>query len=219
MSGSNAAEAGRGGLRKSRIESLSDGVFAVALTLLVLDLTVPRPFGTVTNSLLWSKLFDLLPELLIYLLSFVVVGMFWVGQHALFHYIDRSDRFFLWINILFLLFVVLIPFSTILISTYPSLQPAAVFYGLDLFASGMLLSAVWRYARSFDLLVPGFDEHTRVLVSRRVVLGPTLAAAGVGFSFVSPYLSLAIYAAIPALYLLPGHIDEHLRRPPDRPAH
>ncbi len=212
-----APEAGRGGLRKSRIESLADGVFSVALTLLVLDLTVPTLLSP-TDSVLWTDLVALLPTLLIYFLSFVVVGTFWVGQHGLFHYIDRVDRYYLWIVILFLMFVVILPFSTLLISHYPSHEPAIVFYGLNLFAGGMLLLASWKYAARFDLLVPGVDQHTQTLVARRVTVGPLLAVAGIALAFLSPYVSLVVYAIIPALYLLPSHVDEHFRGTAHPPA-
>ena len=104
------------GLSTHRIEAFSDGVFAIAITLLVLNLQVPE---IATVSELASKLGALWPKLVSYVLSFMVVGIYWVAHHNTFHYIKRSDRNLLWLNILMMLFVVFIPFPAALLGQYP----------------------------------------------------------------------------------------------------
>ncbi len=116
-------------LGKTRIEAFSDGVFAVAITLLVLNLQVPQLAASVVSRELLPKLFELWPKLLIYVLSFVIVGIYWVAHHNTFNYIKRSDRFLLWLNLLLLLCIVFIPFPTALIGQYPEQQISVVIYG------------------------------------------------------------------------------------------
>lgn len=99
-------------LSTARMEAFSDGVFAVAITLLVLTLEVPQIADSVVTSELWPKLLELWPKLLSYVLSFLLVGIYWVAHHNTFHYITGTDRTLLWLNLLLLLCIVFIPFPT-----------------------------------------------------------------------------------------------------------
>src|SRR5215472_15319593 len=114
------------GLSTTRLEAFSDGVFAVAITLLVLNLQVPQ---ITAISELVPRLVELWPKLLSYVLSFVLVGIYWVAHHNTFHYIKRSDRNLLWLNILLLLCIVFIPFPTALLGQYPELRVSIIIYG------------------------------------------------------------------------------------------
>ncbi len=109
-------------LSTNRIEAFSDGVFAVAITLLVLNLQVPQIAASLVSKDLPQKLLDLGPKLLIFALSFIVVGIYWVAHHNTFHYIKHADRNLLWLNILLLLCIVFIPFPTELLGQYPDQQ-------------------------------------------------------------------------------------------------
>ncbi len=125
-----------GGLKTARVEALSDGVFAIAMTLLILDIAVPN-VKSVSPAQLPGALRALGPEFLIYALSFIILGIYWVGHHNQYHYIGRSDRVFLWINILFLMFVAAVPFSTALLGRYPLERPALFVYGMNLIAASL----------------------------------------------------------------------------------
>src|SRR5215469_15788500 len=118
-------------LGRNRIEALTDGVFAVAMTLLVLDIRVPelQPLATAELPL---KLLSLWPKFLSYTISFVILGVYWVGHHVQLSFIRRADRPLLWINILFLLWVALVPFSTALLSEYATTRIAIAIYGANL---------------------------------------------------------------------------------------
>ena len=106
------------GLSKTRIEALTDGIFAIAITLMVFDIKVPAV--TQMNQLnLRHELIQLWPRFLAYVISFVMLGVYWVGHHNQYHYIRRTDRPFLWINIFFLMGISLIPFSTGLLGQFP----------------------------------------------------------------------------------------------------
>src|SRR5438045_8938069 len=98
------------GFEKNRIEALIDGIFAVALTLLVLDIKLPENVAYPTNEALWSRLVELQRHFAIYAISFIVIGIYWVAHHVQFHYVRYTDRRLIWINLLFLLLLSFLPF-------------------------------------------------------------------------------------------------------------
>ena len=105
-------------LKTGRVEALSDGVFAIAMTILVLNISVPTA-ETVSADRLPDALGRVAPQVIVYIISFVNLGVLWVGQHNQYHFIDRADRWFLWINILYLLLISFMPLSTALLGHYP----------------------------------------------------------------------------------------------------
>ena len=127
--GNSSGHGGRGGgLATNRLEALVDGVFAVVMTLLVLDITVPSPTQPHAVAHLVRNLIALKPTVLSYALSFVIAGIYWVGHHNQFAYIRRTDRPLLWINILFLMCVAFIPFSACTTTSPRRLRPRARAY-------------------------------------------------------------------------------------------
>src|ERR1700680_4108532 len=109
------------GLGKGRLESLSDGIFGTVMTVLVLSLSVPIVTSTslpAENSQLFDELKGLIPDILSYVISFAILGTYWIRHHTMFHYVVRVDRVLLWLNILFLMTIGFIPFSTALIGRY-----------------------------------------------------------------------------------------------------
>jgi len=114
-------------MEKSRIAALVDGIFAVAMTLLVLDLKLPEGVKLSNDAEVWRQLVELNNHFSNYVLSFIVLGVFWIAHHSLFHFVRRVNRGLLWFNLLFLLFITLLPFSTNLLSGHSSLHiPVAV---------------------------------------------------------------------------------------------
>src|SRR5262249_45918526 len=139
-----------GGLPKSRIEALSDGVFAIAMTILVLNIQVPEGGG---SEQLLARLGALWPKFASYAMSFVMLGVLWVGHHFQFHYIRRTDRPLLWINLLFLLAVTFLPFSTGVLANYYSTHVAVILYGSTIIIAGACLLGHWAYATRDHRLV------------------------------------------------------------------
>ena len=138
-------------LGRNRIEALTDGVFAVAMTLLVLDIKVPELQQPLATAELPLKLVALWPKFLSYTISFVILGVYWVGHHVQLSFIRRADRPLLWINILFLLWVALVPFSTALLSEYSNTRLAIAIYGANLIAIGLTLALHWwRFTPGFS---------------------------------------------------------------------
>jgi len=195
------------GLSKTRIEALTDGIFAIAMTLMVFDIKVPAV--TQMNQLnLRHELIQLWPRFLAYVISFVMLGVYWVGHHNQYHYIRRTDRPFLWINIFFLMGVSLIPFSTGLLGQFPEDRTALGVYGLNLIMVGGFLYAHWSYAtREHRLVQRQISSEVVRQAKYRIVIGPAASILAVCASFVSTRLSLMIFALIPLLYLIPGRID------------
>lgn len=197
-------------LSTNRLEAFSDGVFAVAITLLVLNLEVPQVAASMVSKDLLPKLLELWPKLLIYALSFVVVGIYWVAHHNTFHYIKRSDRNLLWLNILLMMCIVFIPFPTALIGQYPEQQISVVIYAGTLVITGLVLQLLWWYVTSNHRLV---DEDIDPLLVRRAtrrnLTAPLIYLLAIGTSFLSVQISLIFFFLVPVFYIFPGRIDRH----------
>ncbi|HLJ68549.1 MAG TPA: TMEM175 family protein [Chloroflexota bacterium] len=199
------------GLGTSRLETLTDGIFAIAMTLLVLNLQVPQIPAALVTGRLPHALLDLWPKLLSYALSFVVVGVYWVGHHNQFHYIRRADRPFIWMNILFLMCIAFIPFSAALLGAYVHARIAVGIYGLNLVVVGAALYLIWWYATADHRLVdPDLAPTVVQAGGRRVLVGVVVYLLAVLLSLLSTVLSVALYIAVPILYILPGRIDRHV---------
>lgn len=206
------------GLSTTRLEALVDGVFAVAMTLLVLTLAVPREPAGLSSSVLARRLGHDLYALrftgLSYAISFVIAAVYWVGHHNQFAAIRRTDRVLIWINILFLMGVTGIPFSTALLGAYPEQQIAVVIYGANLTAIGLVLYGHWRYATHRQRLTErDLDPLLVQRAARRILVGPTAYLVAVTLSYLSPVASIVIYALVPVYYILPGRVDRHLHIP------
>src|SRR5437899_2116905 len=129
-----------------RLAALSDGIFAVAMTLLVLDLRVPARASVHSQRELSGVLVALAPQLLVYMMSFLTLGIVWVGQQTQLNHLARSDRDLTWIHIAFLLAVCVTPFSTTLLAEYPRYRVALLTYWANILLPGIVLYGSWGYA-------------------------------------------------------------------------
>ena len=203
------------GLTTERISAFSDGVFSIAITLLVLNLHVPTISSKVPSYRLSGELLDQLrtqwPNLLSYILSFVIIGIYWIAHHNMFHYIKRSNRPFLWINILLLMCVAFIPFPAGLLGQYPQQPISVIIYASSLILTNLMLSLLWWYATSNRRLVDqDIDPHFVRIVNRRNMTAPVVYLVSIGLSFLSPLASLIVFFLFPLYYIFPSHIDLHL---------
>ncbi len=174
---------------------LSDGVFAIATTLLVLTITVP---AIKSADELPGKLVGLLwPSIATYALSFIVIGIYWMAHQRIFHYITRSDGGLLWLNVLFLLTVAFLPVPTNVLGHFGGLRAAAIFYALSLTTTGLVLLALWRYASAHHRLVDAkLDAAVITHQTRRLLIAPGIALLSIGLAFFSPYLAEASWLLI-----------------------
>src|ERR1017187_332408 len=127
------------GQSAERLAALSDGVFAVAMTLLALDLRAPAAEAIHNEHDLWRALLALAPRLLMYMMSFMTLGIYWVGQQTQLNHLQRSDRSLTWIHLAFLFVVTVTPFSTALLAEYMQYRLALAVYWLNIFLLGATL--------------------------------------------------------------------------------
>ena len=207
----------RPGLRRTtRLEAFSDGVFAIAITLLVLDLAVPTTQNSVRHLL--EAIGDEWPGYLGYIVSFATIGALWLGHNAMTDYLDRADTTLLWLNLLLLLFVSLLPFPTRLVSEFVTTtdraeRVAVTFYGLTLLIAAALLSVLWRYALHARLIRPDADDDEITLLTSRLTPGLAGYAVLILVGLFVPVAAVIGYLAIAVFFLIPVHIHkrDHVR--------
>ena len=161
-----------------RISALSDGLFAIAMTLIVLEIGVPDPGPIRSEQDLWEAIMRLSPRFVTYLLSFLTLGIFWNGQQTQLHHIARADRSFSWLQLAFLAAIALLPFSTSLLAEFISFRLALFVYWLNIFAGGALIYACWAYLRRAGLVKPEAGPAVSRAITRRVLVGPRRAEPG-----------------------------------------
>ncbi len=185
-----------------RLAALSDGLFAVAMTLLVLDLKLPVAQGIETDAALLAALRDLAPRLVVYLMSFLTLGIFWVGQQTQHTHYARSDRHLTWIHLGFLFAVTLMPFSTSLMAEFITLRTALVVYWLNIVALGALLWTGWRYAVRAGLVEAGVAEAVDRSVRQRIYIAQGLYAFGAALCLLSTYWSIGFIILVQLIYVV-----------------
>jgi uncharacterized membrane protein len=195
-----------------RLAALSDGIFAVAMTLLVLDLHVPGRQAVHSGAELRRALVTLGPQLIAYLMSFITLGIFWVGQQTQLNHLKRSSRSLSWIHILFLFAVSLMPFSTRLLAEFISYRTALLAYWVNILLLGAVLYFSWTCALGSGLVKSDLPADITTAIRRRIVIGQSLYAFGAALSIFSTYLSVAFIALVQLNYAiaprLPGHSRE-----------
>jgi uncharacterized membrane protein len=193
-------------LSKSRIELLSDGVVAIAMTLLALDLKVPEVMSHHSDREVLVALLELKGEFLTYVVTFLIASAFWYLHHLTFHFIKHVNGFLVWVNLIFLMFVALLPFSSGLMSDLFVHPISQFFYFGNMLAIALLLNLHWQYARWKHLIVETEQTEADIL-SFRVAL----TAAAFGASFLTAFFFPAYsWAPVPA-FLLVGWILERSR--------
>lgn len=188
-----------------RLAALSDGIFAVAMTLLVLDLRVP--VSTLSDHIdseqkLFSALVNLGPNFLPYVMSFLSLGIFWVGQQTQLNYFKQSNRYLTWIQLAFLLTVTLMPFSTGLLAAYITFRVAMLVYWLNIFLIGSMLFISWRYAQHAQLMKEEATPEIRAANQRRIVIAQSLYAFGVLLCLINTYISIGFILLVQLNYAI-----------------
>jgi uncharacterized membrane protein len=182
-----------------RLAALSDGIFAVAMTLLVLDIHAPAAHSIHSENDLWQALLALAPRMLVYLMSFLTLGIFWIGQQTQFNQLEKSDRDLTWIHIAFLAFVSVMPFSTSLLAEFIEFRLALLLYWANILLLGLILYVSWRYAARAGLLEA--DSHeVRCAVERRILIAQSLYAFGALLCVFNTYWSIGFIVLVQLNY-------------------
>jgi uncharacterized membrane protein len=182
---------------KHRMESLTDGIFATVMTILILALVVPIITGPDVSKQLLPAILSLLPSIVIYVFSFTVLLVMWIGHNNMFRYLHSINPRTLWLNGIFLMLIGVVPFSTAFLGRYPLEQPAIILYGINF----LLLAIMFRVTTSY--VIKHHDSSDRLLytTSRNNWFGILTFILAIAFSFLSPYISLAFFALMPLFYL------------------
>jgi uncharacterized membrane protein len=167
-----------------RVIFFSDAVFAIAMTLLVIDLTIPT-VGEMTNQQLLDELSQLGPSLFSYALSFGVVGMYWLAHWRRFHYIERANEQLALINLVLLGFVALIPFPTAVLAAHGDLPASLLLYVAVLATGGIIGALSWLYAYRAGLCRPDVGQRELALGLMRSLSGPVVMIASLPFIFLN----------------------------------
>lgn len=179
-----------------RIETLVDGIFAIAMTLLVLSLNVPHlPYPT-TDTAVLNSLGAMGQQFFIYFISFLLLASFWRVNHAQFYFIKKTDQTLIWINIIWLSLIALLPFSTNLIASYGYLKVPLIFFDLNLFFIGLLFNLNWYYADKKKLIDENTDPEMIKFREKYNFALPLIALIAIGLTFISPEWSSLVYFAL-----------------------
>ena len=183
-----------------RLAAISDGIFAFAMTLLVLDLRVPLAAAIHSEQALGQALLDLLPHIITWLMSFITLGIFWNGQQVQLDHLKRADRHLTWIHLAFLASITLIPFSTELLGEFITYRLALLAYWLNILLIGLIVFGSWGYACHAGLfksnVSPGVDQAVR----RRILVAQALYALGALLCLFSTYWSIGFIALVQLNY-------------------
>jgi len=186
-----------------RVESLADGIFAFAMTLLVLSINQP---GTGPGVNVGAYLLGQYQNFWNFALSFLLLATFWISHSQQYHHIKKTDAVTLWLNILMLLFVVLIPFSASLMNDHTSDLAAEVFFNSNLLVLSSLLAFNWGYAFKKGLIEPAGEEKQIALVSRKMLYTPVIALLALVAAFLYPGWSTLAYLLVPLVIFVPERI-------------
>ncbi len=196
-------------MNKTRVESLSDGVFSIVMTLLVLDVKVPCLKSPLNSQELFSQMLQIVPLIRSYIISFIILAMYWVAHHAYFHtFTKQVNSVIAYLNILFLMTIAFIPFSSHLIGQYPLNKVAVVSYGINIICAGVTLYAMlWFITVNRHLM---HDDVSPKLVRQsfiRVLLPPLFALFGIITGLLhSSSLSFFLFAFPILINIIPGSL-------------
>jgi uncharacterized membrane protein len=188
-------------MNKNRLENFSDGVFSIAVTLLILNVHIPDTKGLL-NRQLNHALLSMLPHLITFAFSFLVIGVFWVAHHRIFGFVRILDSTLLWLNILYLLFVAIIPLTAAILSENPFLTTGILFYTLILLIIALMHLVMLEYIlRKKTLKHEALTRDIYRAAQRTAIVGPVCYVLAAGASFVSVYISLLFIIGAMVFYI------------------
>ncbi len=179
-----------------RIEALVDGIFAIAMTILVLTLTVPDVTGPLSNSAVQNALYGIFPGFYTLVMSFLLLALFWTLQHRIFHRIKQVDTVMLWINLVWLLFIVLVPFFSSLTAKYSQFTISHVLSNLNMLGIALFLFLNWHYANKRALIHEKVEDEEIASIRGDILIFIIITLTALGLSFIIPDWSSLVYILI-----------------------
>ena len=190
----------------ARVEAFSDGVFAIAITLLILEIKVP----SAGSGDLGAQLLLQWPSYLSFFISFAFIGIMWINHHRMFTHIKKSDDMLLIINLALMFGVIVIPFTTSVLAAHlghPGARTAVIVYDAAYLAIAVFFNLLWRYAASRDghLLASDMDRETAQKITQQYNYGPLAYAIAIALAWVSITASLLINLVLACFFAIPPH--------------
>ncbi|AUB60930.1 MAG: DUF1211 domain-containing protein [Methanobacterium sp.] len=183
----------------NRLETLTDGLFAIAMTILVV--TIQIPIGPIhTADLFVQTTSEIIPKFAVYFLSFLLLAVFWVDHH-MFYLVKKINFTLLWINIFWLMFIALLPLSTSIIAQFPQHQLAQLIFDFNLLFIGLFFYLIWRYSVANELISKKVEPYYPY-IKKSLLIMPIVISGAITTSFISPRWSMVVLFLIPVLFVV-----------------
>lgn len=199
----------------TRVETFSDGVIAIVITVMVLALKIPALDRDYSTSTLMRQFHELLPYFIAYAFSFMMIGIFWTNHHHMFHLLERADEHLLWQNLLFLFWISLIPFSTAMVGAHPGQQTVVALYGFIMLMSTLSFTIMRSYSIRKKLVHQDEDQELNrkiTFISKRArtksYIGTAAYLVSIPAAFVHVNLAYFCFIVPPILFFMPDGIDD-----------
>ena len=194
-------------LTAERLGAFTDGVIAIIITILVLEIHVPTGHDFASEGWM-SFLEEIARDVMVYFLSFLLILAYWLQHHAMFHYVARVNRTVIWLNGLFLFLLSLSPFTTSMAGEYRDVPVIEAVFGFNAFLSGVVLFAMWTHAsRTPYLLRRPIEPDLHRSMARRFLVAPTVIFLGLGVSLFNFHVAALVYFSVPFFYLSHRIVD------------
>jgi TMEM175 potassium channel family protein len=192
---------------KGRFEAFSDGVFAIAITLLILEIHLPDA-ETLNDGQMQHYLIHLWPQLVTYVTSFATIGIIWLNHHSTFVHVQSLDHVTLSLNLVLLLTVCFVPFPTALVAKYGALPSSTALYGATLTAMGLSYGALWYYTvRQEYRRSPSTAPRLKGITMLKGMAGTGAYFIGTLIAFIAPHLSAFLFVSVAIYYAIPGRLE------------
>ena len=185
-----------------RLAALSDGIFAVAMTLLVLDIHIPSASAIHSEAELCWALAGMAPQWIAYLMSFLTLGIFWAGQQTQLNHLREGSRDLTWIHLAFLFTITLMPLTTRLLAEFITYRGALLIYWLNILILGAILYWSWKYVTHAGLIKDDTPEEVRASICKRITIAQSLYAAGAALCVINTWVSIAAIVLVQLNYAL-----------------
>lgn len=195
-------------LKASRLEALTDGIYAIAMTILVLNLSLAAGLDDAT--LLATLRTNIFIKLAIYAGSFCILGSLWIGSNFIHSCLDRVDRTYLWLNLIYLMFICIIPFSANLMADYPHNPVGVYFYAVNLLCASIVQFIMWQFAHWFKLWSNEHEKEIFQIFNRRILIGPLLYIASIVVANWSIAGAFILLVSPLLMTFVPGKVDRFL---------
>ena len=194
-------------IKTDRIEFFSDAVIAIIITLMVLEIKLPKIEDNASSAQIFHQLKGILPNIFAFIISFAVLGVYWVNHHQFYKSIEYSDWKLLWYNLHFLFWCSLIPLTTALMAEHFDKPAITALYGINMITSGGAFGLMHAHTVRNGLFIANISSKILRRIKRVNILNFSLYVISIFAAFISVYISILIFALVPALYFFPQNVE------------